>query len=182
MQDVRSMKIMISGTPGTGKTETASELSRLMDLRLVKVNDLAQSEGIIEGEDRSRGSLIVDDSRLSRIVSSIEDDIVLEGHMAHLCKGDLAVVLRTSPDVLEKRLSSRGWGVSKIRENLEAEVLDVITQEAVDVNQTVIELDTTCSTPEKTASMIKEIMSRKRYDAYGPGTVSWVSEIEKYIS
>ena len=39
---------------------------------------------------------------------------------------NIAVVLRSRPSVLRSRLEARGWHSEKVRENVEAEAIDVI--------------------------------------------------------
>jgi len=67
------------------------------------------------------------------------------------------VVLRCSPDVLEARLAARGYAREKVRENAEAEALDVILFETLEVHpqETVLEIDTTDRSPAETADLIE---------------------------
>ena len=69
---------------------------------------------------------------LGRAAEDIEEDVMFEGHLSHLLRVDLAVVLRCSPKVLKERLEAKGWRESKIMENVEAEAVDVILVEALD--------------------------------------------------
>ena len=176
------MKILISGTPGTGKTSVSELLAKRLGYKLVGINDFAEEHGLVEGVDKVRGSGIIDEVRLEAEVGKLSGDIVVEGHLAHLCKGDVSVILRTRPDVLEERLSLRKWSKEKIRENVEAEILDVILQEAVDVNDNVVEVDTTEVGPVDVCSILSDMIKKKRYDDFRPGKVSWVSYLDDSVS
>jgi adenylate kinase len=73
--------------------------------------------------------------------------VLFEGHLAHLLPVDVAWVVRCDPDALRPRLESRGYAASKVRENLEAEALDIILAEAVDSCPRVVQRDGTRRTP-----------------------------------
>lgn len=178
---VGCMKILISGTPGTGKTSVSELLAKKLEYRLVRINDLAEEKGLVEGVDKIRGSGIIDEVRLEAEVEKLSGDIVVEGHLAHLCKGDVSVVLRTRPDVLEKRLSLRKWSRKKIHENIEAEMLDVILTEAVEVNDNVVEVDTTGKSAEDVCGILSDMIKKRRYDDFRPGKVSWMSYLEDSV-
>jgi adenylate kinase len=61
---------------------------------------------------------------------------------------DVAWVLRCDPDVLRGRLQRRGYSTGKVVENLEAEALDIILQEALDMGAPVLQRDGTRRSPE----------------------------------
>ena len=73
---------------------------------------------------------------------------ILEGHYSHHF-APWSIVLRLSPRELEPRLENRGYLPEKIRENLEAEALDVILVEAVELSDRVDEIDTTGRSPQE---------------------------------
>ena len=68
------------------------------------------------------------------------DAIALLAHLLHL---DMAVILRTHPQELERRLSGFDYPEEKIRENVEAEALAVITTEALGRFDRIYEVNTT---------------------------------------
>ena len=74
-------------------------------------------------------------------------NLVLDGHFSQDIKCDLVVVLRTQPKVLRERLKERDWSAGKIEENVQAEIMEVIMQEAIETGQKVLEIDTTGKTP-----------------------------------
>jgi len=78
--------------------------------------------------------------------------------------------------LLRERLAERGWPEAKIRENVEAEAIDVVLQEAVGRLDRVYEVDTTYLSPEQTATEILEILQGKT-EGHTPGSVDWSEEV-----
>jgi adenylate kinase len=167
------MRIAVTGTPGVGKTSTCS---RVRGVRVVHVNELVDELGLASGYDRKRKTKEVDVAKLAKAVSSLGEDILLEGHLSHLLKPDLAIVLRCSPKVLERRLRKKGWSDAKIRENVEAEAVDVVLIEAVENVPEVCEVDTTEMRPPQVAETIERIIAGER-KKYRVGNVDWSEEV-----
>lgn len=165
------MKAALTGTPGTGKSTIADMLDG--GYRIVHVNGLIAG-GYSAGMDLERHCLIADLPRLSQYVDGLDGDVVLEGHTAHLLPADVIVVLRASPAALRKRLGERGWSEAKVRENVEAEALDVILVEALETRRKVYEIDTTGMTPEQARDAVLEAL--RGTDRYAPGGVDFSEE------
>lgn len=168
------MKIIISGTPGTGKTEVSKILSDILGYKLIRINEFARDKDIIIGTDKERRSDIIDENRLQKMSEDIPDNTVIEGHLAHYCKADTAIILRTDPSVLKKRLKRRRWPKKKIRENIESEILDIILQESAALNKNTYEVDTTKKTAHDAAEEIISILkSGSSKKAHLPGRINW---------
>jgi len=167
------MRIAVTGTPGVGKTSACSLVKSMLVLH---VNDLVEKFDVATSYDRKRMTREVDVNKLSKAVSKLEGDMVLEGHFSHMLKPDVVVVLRCSPAVLEKRLRKKGWGEKKIRENVEAEAVDVVLVEALENAREVCEIDTTHMKPRQVAKAIENIISGER-QKYRVGNVDWSEEV-----
>ena len=61
-----SPNILVTGTPGTGKTVTASELSKRTGLRYVNIGDLAKENDLYEGWDEEYQCHVLDEDRVGR--------------------------------------------------------------------------------------------------------------------
>ena len=153
------MLIALSGTPGVGKTK-ASEILRSRGHFVINLKQLAEENEFVVGYDEKRESKIIDIEALDHHIRKrfINGNFLIEGHLSHLLSVDFVVILRCHPLVLEKRLKAKGWHEAKIRENVGAEILDVIKVEAFEVLDKVYEIDTTKKSPKEVADAIEEII------------------------
>ena len=169
------MLIAITGTPGTGKASACA----ILDARgyaVVDLAEIARREGFIIGRDEKRQTEEVDVVALREHLRISAKVAFLKGHYSHQMEVNLAIILRCRPSVLRARLERRGWPPQKVRENVEAEAIDVILQEAVDRLPFVFEVDTTNATAEETAEAILAILQGKT-KGHEPGSVDWASEV-----
>lgn len=149
------MRLCITGTPGTGKTTIARLLAKRLGWKLIGLNNLAEEKKLYCGYDKKRKAKIVDIGRIKEEAGKIkEKNIVMESHYAHDMPCDLIIVLRASPKELRERSKKKGWSNEKIMENVEAEIMEVCMQEALDTGTKTMEIDTTGKTPEQTAGVI----------------------------
>ena len=164
------MRIALTGTPGTGKTTVAA----LLPYRVIDLNALVKG-GLNLGTDPERGCLEADMEGLEQKLAEmdINELTVLEGHFSHYF-ADEAIVLRLEPSELKKRLEARGYPETKIHENLESEVVDVILVEAVEFCGRVSEIDTTNRSPREVADLVVKAI-RKEINL-GPGQVDWLED------
>ena len=160
----------MTGTPGTGKTTVAA----LLHYRVLDINSLVRG-GMNLGQDPERGCLEADMDALAGHLKFLDckETVILEGHFSHHF-ADWAIVLRLSPAALQPRLKKRGYSQSKIRENLEAEALDVILVEAVEMCRRVDEIDTTGRSAAEVAAMIENIIEGRLH--LPPGQADWLEE------
>jgi adenylate kinase len=160
------MRVVVTGTPGTGKTTATEHVET--DLEVVHLNDLIREEGLAEGEDPERGSLIADIDALQERLAD-RDDVLIESHLAHHLDADRVVVLRCHPRELRERLLDRGEDGAKAAENAEAEALDVVLSEAVNAHgiENVYEVDTTDRSPEAVAEDIEAVIAGERDPSAG---------------
>jgi adenylate kinase len=167
--------VALTGTPGTGKTS----VGRLLEARGYAVLDLdkiAKDEGLITGRDEARETDEVDVAAMQERIRIPAKVAFLRSHYSHLMSVNVAIVLRCRPSVLRERLRARGWSEEKIRENVEAEAIDVITQEATQRIPFVYEVDTTDRPAAQTAEEVLAILQGKA-KGHEPGTVDWTSEV-----
>ena len=193
------MIIAITGTPGTGKTSVCKALG----LEFMDLNRVIKEERFYTGVDNERGSLIVDLDKVEEYVKKVYKEVfsrarkrrnlllLIESHLSHFLKPDIAIVLRANPLLLIERLKQKGFPAQKIAENVEAETLDVILAEAVELCEIVYEIDTSEKGIEDVASTVRAIIDTemadekkgkkvdKIRDTYKPGSVNWSRYIDK---
>jgi len=149
----------ITGTPGTGKKSVAPIVAERLGMRSLSLNELARSNGLV---DRRSGA--VDTKKLrARISRDLSEKAVVYGHLLPYVvppgAASKVVVLRCEPGVLKERLLLRGYGPSKIVENVEAELIGVVSSDAFDAygGTKTREVDTTGASPVDVAGAVVAI-------------------------
>ncbi len=157
--------IVISGTPGVGKTLVATLLASKLGLSYLNLSDLVVRESLYVGVDEARGSFVVDEERLvkrlTELLSESKSDVIIDSHYGEIIPDELVkiiFVLRLNPVILYERLVSRGWSEEKVKENVEAEILGVCTYNAVNehTESKVCEIDVTS---KGVGEVVEEILS-----------------------
>ena len=177
--------ILITGTPGVGKSVLAKNLSRKLGFKLVEMGQLVRKEGLYTRFDRARKTYVVDEGQLRKrlvALSRSPERIILSTHLIgrFLPKASvkMALVLRLDPVVLYKRLRARGWTKRKAWENTEAEILDVCLHEShlLFGPRKVYEIDTT---RKSAASVHKEALRALSRGKTGrSGVVDWLARYD----
>ncbi|OQO04469.1 hypothetical protein B0A48_09391 [Cryoendolithus antarcticus] len=134
-----SPNIIITGTPGVGKTTHCEELASKSGLHHLSINDVVKKHNIGESSNdpEDPNTKIVDEDRL---LDCIENDLeeggqIIDWHACDLFPPsliDLVCVVRCDNKVLYDRLKARGYGEKKLQENMDCEIMEVLVQEARD--------------------------------------------------
>ncbi|MCX6661492.1 MAG: adenylate kinase family protein [Euryarchaeota archaeon] len=178
------MRVALSGTPGTGKTSVAAVLKK-QGYSVVHLHAFAKENHCIAGVDKKRNSQLIDMVKLDKaIVKNFTSDalVFFDGHIGHLLNSmDKVILLRCHPKELEKRLLKKKWSAKKRRENIDAEIIDVILCEAVErhPSEDIFEIDTTKKTVEEIATIIVTIVNKNFQPTrrYSIGQIDWSEEI-----
>jgi len=180
------MRVALTGTPGTGKSAVATLLQKKR-YTVIGLHELAKQNGCIDGIDKERNSQLIDMDKLQKCIKknfTTNDLVFFEGHVAHLLKTmEKVIILRCHPKELKKRLMKKKWNNQKIQENIDAEIIDVILCEAVELHlkKNIFEIDTTKKTIEEVAALILKISKRnfQPTKTYSIGLIDWSEEILK---
>ncbi|KAL8791413.1 MAG: hypothetical protein Q9213_000029 [Squamulea squamosa] len=139
--------IIITGTPGVGKTTLCELLTASTDLKHLAINRVAKERECHDGWDEALNSWIVDEDK---ILDAIEDEVQEGGYLIdwHACDLfpeswiDLVIVLRSDSATLYDRLKARNYPEQKLQENMDAEIMEVLLNEAREAfdHEMVIEL------------------------------------------
>lgn len=160
------MIIGITGTPGTGK----STVSAHIDGKVVDLKEYLEENNLGEANQRGEIEVGLDELRDNPPVEPEEEDLILEGHLAHFMNLDYCVVLRCRPDILRERLEGRDYSSEKVEENIESEKLDIILSQAVERHEKVFEVDTTDKEVIEVINKVKQAISEEKKDY---GDVDW---------
>jgi len=122
------MKLLVTGSPGVGKTSVSQELGKALNCRVLNEKEFALEQGLGEW-DIEENELIVDlkklETGLKKLLSK-EKNIIIEGHL--LCEirlpVDYAVLIRLDPELLQERISRRNYDAEKIEDNVFCEGID----------------------------------------------------------
>ncbi len=178
--------IIVTGTPGVGKTTTSRVLARALRGTHIDCGSLALREKLTIRYDRKAQSYIINEKRLARrleeIISNSRSNIVLEGHFVPKVAGltPLVVfVLRCHPRLLIKRFRRKRYPARKIADNIAAEILDVCLKEAIDSYGAAktFELDVSHRRQRQVASTMLKILKGKARLKHSH--VDWIRRLER---
>ncbi|RNF12263.1 putative kinase [Trypanosoma rangeli] len=140
MQRPKGINILITGTPGTGKTSLAELLvQELGDFKQVEVGTIVKENCFYSEYDKELDTHIVEEDDEDRLLDFMEpmmvggDNHVVDYHSSELFPQrwfHLVVVLRTSTEVLFERLTARKYSDQKRDENMEVEIQGLCEEEA----------------------------------------------------
>ncbi|MGO9387570.1 MAG: adenylate kinase family protein [Methanobacterium sp.] len=166
----------MTGTPGTGKSTVSHLLAEHLSIPLIDLNQLIEKEHLYTGYHQKWGFKIVDldamCSKLNELTNNYKNNknwILVEGHLSYYYEeADLVIVLRAHPTILRKRLQDKGFNDAKIKENIEAEALDVCAFEAYQIhNDKVNEIDTTNKNPMEVLELIMKVINGEEHFPVG---------------
>jgi adenylate kinase len=179
--------ILITGTPSTGKTTTAQQLTTKLDALYINLTEFAKTHKLTVGEDKTRKTLIVDEEKMRKTLTETIDatkhnTVIVDGHYAAAVVPKRYVtrvfVLRRNPVELRRFMEKRGFSEAKLWENLASEILDVCLVEALQEHNedTVCELDVTGKTLEAVVNEICAVINENKKCPVGK--VDWLGMLE----
>ncbi|WP_181492694.1 adenylate kinase family protein [Methanococcus maripaludis] len=175
------MIIAITGTPGVGKSTVSKLLFEKLqlkgkDIACINITEIVSKEGFYLEKDVEMDSFVVDFDKLNEYIRSIKtEDLILDGHVSHYLNPDYIVVLRANPLLIKNRLESRKYLPKKVKENVEAELLDVCLIESIEKNDEskIFEIDCSEKSPENIVNEILMFLDSKNPEY---GNVSWLED------
>lgn len=177
--------IIVTGTPGAGKTTISHKLASKLDIRYVCVTELVKKHQLFTSEDKERQTLVADPKKVSEQLQQILDNtqgkIIIEGHYAPdvVPKKEVytVFVLRRDPRELKNVLEKRGYNEKKVWENLASEILDVCLLDALTASDTdkVCEIDVSGKTVEAVVDEMILVLEKRKNCNFG--TVDWLAKL-----
>ncbi|MHA1916893.1 MAG: adenylate kinase family protein [Candidatus Ranarchaeia archaeon] len=160
--------IIITGTPGVGKTEIAKSLGEKLGIKIIHLGEVVRKPKLrnilVEDFDKKRDTQIINIEEMKKwILKTIyeEGKLIFESHFSDIVPSDYVshcIILRSHPIVIGKRLQNRNWDKKKIKENVQAEILGVCVNDALseynDKDITIHEIDTSEMSVKKSVDSI----------------------------
>ena len=178
--------ILVTGTPGVGKTTISNKLASKLDALHIGITELVKKQKLITGIDDNRQTLVADTEKVSKqmqeILAKAEDSIIIEGHYAVDVVPKKYVntvfVLRRDPRELKAVLEKREYDEKKLWENLAAEILDVCLWDALSAcgSDKVCEIDVSSKTVEAVVEEMILLLEEKKDCRFG--IVDWLGKLE----
>eukprot|EP01087_Luapelamoeba_hula_P020022 TRINITY_DN6739_c0_g1_i1.p2 TRINITY_DN6739_c0_g1~~TRINITY_DN6739_c0_g1_i1.p2 ORF type:complete len:176 (-),score=41.85 TRINITY_DN6739_c0_g1_i1:10-537(-) len=159
--------ILITGTPGTGKTSLAEAVASALGLQHIELGAMVKDKGWHEGKNDEYDTYILDEDK---VCDELEDIMTKGGNVVdfHSCDFfperwfDLVVVLRCDNTFLYSRLETRGYNAKKIAENIECEIMQVVLDEAQDSYRKEIVVELQSDTVEQMQQNCEQIQNWAR--------------------
>ncbi len=137
------MRIVITGTPGVGKSKLAKFLAKKLKLKLFNEKEIAIKFNIGHFEE---DELVIPIRKLEKKIKGIlkkRKNVIIEGHM--LCEMklnvDLAIVITMDPEKLQEILEARGYGINKVLDNIFCEGIEYCKKHATRNYKNIIVLE-----------------------------------------
>ena len=179
--------ILVTGTPGVGKTTVSHKLASKLGAHYVSITELVKKQQLITGIYENRQTYVADTEKVSKqlqqTLAKTEGTVIIEGHYAADVVPNKDVntvfVLRRDPRELKSALENRGYQEKKLWENLAAEILDVCLWDTLSAlgAEKVCEIDVSGKTVEAVVEEMTMVLEKKKDCRHG--TVDWLGKLEK---
>src|SRR3989344_9131342 len=145
------MKVFIvTGSIASGKTTLSRLLAKKYHAIYIDVNGLIKEFKLYLNYNKKLKAYNVNTNKLNKFLINLikhsKNNLVLDSHLSHYLPSkyvDLCYVTKCDIKQLKNRLMKRRYNKEKIRENLDAEILDVCLTEALENKHKVKIIDTT---------------------------------------
>jgi adenylate kinase len=181
----RPCAIVVTGTPGVGKTTISESLARRINAGYLSLTQLVIGSRLDAELDHQRRTRVIDldrtRGRLRKILRKSKTVTIIDTHVPDVIPREYArkvIVLRCHPTILEARLRRKGWGVSKVRENVLAEILDscyMVAAEYYGAKRTV-QLNTSGTSVSKAVTQCEALLKKR---LPGKPMMDWIAVLDR---
>lgn len=139
--------IIITGTPGAGKSTLAKKLVKALGKDWRRLDLHGHYRELASGYDKQGKCYEIPLKKLEKLVRKLkkEDNLIFDSHIAHLLPKKLVslCIILTCSDLklLKRRLQKRKYSKKKVEENLQAEIFKNCLEEAKEKGHNVLVFD-----------------------------------------
>lgn len=157
------MSIVITGNPGVGKHTIGNKISKILELPLSDINNIAKEEGLFE---KNQDTNDVDITKLKKIIKKkISNLNLIVGHLAPyvLSKEQvkIMIVLRRNPYDLISIYKKRKYNDEKIKDNAGSEILGIIAHDSINkFGVKVFQVDVTAKSVEQVTQKVLKLINQ----------------------
>ena len=141
--------IVITGTPGTGKSTLAKKIKG----KLIDVTKIVKENKLCNEYDKKKQCYVMDVDILNKLLIEIIEKekkrgtkkLIMDSHLSHYLPKkyvNLCIITKCELKILKKRLEKRKYSKEKVRENLDCEIFDICLNEAKEAGHKVTVIDT----------------------------------------
>ena len=160
--------IVITGTPGTGKSTLAKKIARKLGFNRLDLHH--HYPRLAVGYNHKKKCYDINLLKFSRLVkeklTETKKGLIVDSHIAHLLPRRLVTLclVVTCPDLkqLQKRLQKRNYSPEKISENLEAEIFQVCQEEAEAKRHRIVVMDTSLPSAQKMKKVLDALKKPRK--------------------
>lgn len=129
--------LLVTGTPGVGKSTLSQQVSQELGLRHVDVSAFACERDLVdEYDDKLQCHVLHEDAVLDALEPIMTDGgVILDHHSSDWFPErwvQAVVIITTDTAALYDRLEGRGYETNKLNNNIQAEIMRVVRDEAVE--------------------------------------------------
>lgn len=129
------MKILVTGTPGVGKTTFSKILASEFHLKHIDITNFIKENKLYESYDKKFDTYVFDEDFVAEnLIKTVEKEksFIVDTHSPCIAcdiQFDYIFHLRCDIKELTDRLKARNYNETKVTENVEAEIFNVISEE-----------------------------------------------------
>ena len=174
-----SMSIVITGNPGVGKHTITKGISRILELPIIDLNEMARDAELFEKNTETND---VDTFKLEKILEEKNSGKnLVVGHLApHVItksKVEVIIILRRNPYDLLTVYQERKYSDKKSRTNAGSEILGIIAHDAIEkFQEKAFQVNVSGKSIQETIEKVRSIIVNKKNDNE---EVDWLELVAK---